>query len=260
MPIKLPSRRPGSRTFSISELNLHWTGILLLCLGTLGTAVIQRGMLHLDGAASPEEMEQILASGVNAHWAVQAMLLSLASLLALPLYARLLMEAVGQAEDRRRLLLELAGCALVSEIPYDWAMSGKWIDMGVQNPAWGLLLGGIMLLFIQRRKTSSRGADAAAQAAAVFAAAAWAVLLRVRLGLLLVLLCALFYFAYSAKKEWIAMAGGAALTLFYFPAPLGLLLAHWYDNKDRARCWVFCTIYTAQLVVFGILAAVLTWR
>ena len=36
------------------------------------------------------------------------------------------------------------------------------------------------------------------------------------------------------------MAGGAVLTLFYFPAPLGLLLVHWYDSRSRARCWVFC--------------------
>ena len=50
---------------------------------------------------------------------------------------------------------------------------------------------------------------------------------------------------------------GAALTLFYFPAPLGLLLVHWYDNKSRARIWVFCMLYTAQLIVFGILGGIL---
>ena len=95
------------------------------------------------------------------------------------------------------------------------------------------------------------------QGLVVFGAAAWALLLRVRMGVPLVLLCALFFFAYRAKREWIAMAGGAVLTLFYFPAPLGLLLVHWYDNKSRARTWVFCMLYTAQLIVFGILGGIL---
>ena len=94
MPIRLSSIRPENRMIKISELNLHWIGILLLCLSTLSTAVIQRGMLRLD-SASPAEMEQIMASGATAQWAVQAMLLSLSATLALPLYAKLLVEAVN---------------------------------------------------------------------------------------------------------------------------------------------------------------------
>lgn len=259
MPIRLPSIRREDRMFKISELNLHWIGILLLCLSSVSTAMIQRGILGIDGSVSTEEMEQILASGAG-QWAGQAVVFSMAASLALPLYARLLVEAAGQAEDQKKLLLTLGGCALVSEVPYDWAMTGKLVDAGVQNPAWGLLLGGIMLLFFQRQKSSSRGTDMASKAAAVFAAAAWALLLRVRMGIPLVLLCALFFFAYRAKKAWIAMVGGAALTAFYFPAPLGLLLAYCYDNKSRARCWVFCVLYTVQLAVFGILGTIMTSR
>ena len=259
MPIRLPSIRREDRMFKISELNLHWIGILLLCLSSVGTAMIQRGILGIDGSVSTEEMEKILASGA-AQWAGQAVVFSMAASLALPLYARLLVEAVGQAEDQKKLLLTLGGCALVSEVPYDWAMTGKLVDAGVQNPAWGLLLGGIMLLFFQRQKSSSRGTDMASKAAAVFAAAAWALLLRVRMGIPLVLLCALFFFAYRAKKAWIAMVGGAALTAFYFPAPLGLLLAYCYDNKSRARCRVFCVLYTVQLLAFGILGTIMAAR
>lgn len=260
MPIRLPSIRPEGRMFRISELNLHWIGILLLCLSSVSTAMIQRGILHMDSAASPEEIEQLLSSGAAAQWAVQGVLLSMIASLALPLYAKLLLEAVMQAEDRKKLLLTLGGCALVSEVPYDWAMTGKLVNAGAQNPAWGLLLGGIMLLFFQRQQPASRGADIAAKAVAVFAAAAWVLLLRVRMGVPLVLLCALFYFAGKAKKEWLAMAGGAVLTLFYFPAPLGLLLVHCYDNKARARCWVFCLLYTVQLAVFGILGTIMASR
>lgn len=256
MSIKPPFNRLKDRTLKISELNLQWIGILLLCLSTLSTSVIRRGMLGLDGALSTEEMERLLSSGA-APWAAQAIIFSLAASLALPLYARLLVEAAAHEEDRRKLLLELGCCALASEIPYDWAMSGKLVDAGVQNPAWGLLLAGIMLLFFQQRKSSSPGADLASKTIAVLAAAAWVVLLRVRMGLPLVLLCALFYLAREMKKEWVALAGGTALTLFYFPAPLGLLLACLYDGSVRARRWIFCTLYTAQLAVFGALSAFL---
>lgn len=260
MPIRLPSIRREDRMFKISELNLHWIGILLLCLSSVGTAMIQRGILRLDGGASLEEIRQLMDSGAAAQWVVQAALFSMIASLALPLYARLLLEAVSQAEDQKKLLLTLGGCALVSEVPYDWAMTGKLVDASVQNPAWGLLLAGIMLMIFQRQKPASRGAGVASQGLVIFAAAAWVLLLRVRMGVPLVLLCALFFFAYRAKKEWIAMVGGVVLTLLQFPAPLGLLLAHWYDNRSRARCWVFCLLYTVQLVVFGAMGAIMVGR
>lgn len=143
MPRKLPAGRPERTAFTISELNLHWIGILLLCLNSLGTAMIRRGILHLDAGMSLEEASQVLdwSSGA-AEWAVQAAMLSMAASLAIPLYAKLLMEAVGQTENRRELLLTLGGCALISEVPYDWTMTGELVDAGMQNPAWGLLLGG----------------------------------------------------------------------------------------------------------------------
>ena len=125
---------------------------------------------------------------------------------------------------------------------------------------WGLLLGGIMLMILQRQKPASKPMGIMSQGLVVFGAAAWALLLRVRMGVPLVLLCALFFFAYRAKREWIAMAGGAVLTLFYFPAPLGLLLVHWYDSRSRARCWVFCALYIAQLVAFGAMGAIMAGR
>ena len=143
MPRKLPAGRPERTAFTISELNLHWIGILLLCLNSLGTAMIRRGILHLDAGMSLEEASQVLdwSSGA-AEWAVQATMLSMAASLAIPLYAKLLMEAVRQTENRRELLLTLGGCALISEVPYDWTMTGELVDAGMQNPAWGLLLGG----------------------------------------------------------------------------------------------------------------------
>lgn len=261
MPRKLPAGRPERTAFTISELNLHWIGILLLCLNSLGTAMIRRGILHLDAGMSLEEASQVLdwSSGA-AEWAVQAAMLSMAASLAIPLYAKLLMEAVGQTENRRELLLTLGGCALISEVPYDWTMTGELVDAGMQNPAWGLLLGGIILMILQRQKPASKPMGIMSQGLVVFGAAAWALLLRVRMGVPLVLLCALFFFAYRAKREWIAMAGGAVLTLFYFPAPLGLLLVHWYDSRSRARCWVFCALYIAQLVAFGAMGAIMAGR
>ena len=225
MPIRLSSIRPENRTIKISELNLHWIGILLLCLSTLSTAVIQRGMPRLDGA-SPAEMEQIMASGATAQWAVQAMLLTMTATLALPLYAKLLVEAVDQTEDKRRLLLELGGCALASEVPYDWAMSGKLWNGGVQNPAWGLLIGGVMLLFFQRKEGGSQKRDIAAQAVAVAAAAAWTILLRVHLGALLVLLCALLGLTASF------------LSLYRTSAAVPLIPLDWAaDQRDQFLLW-----------------------
>lgn len=258
MPRRLPVYRPGVRMIHISEPALYWVGFVLVCLSAFSGAVIQRGILRLGVDASLEDLRLAMQPGGGAMgWVTGAVMCSLASTLALPLFARLVVEAAKRTEDQRELRLLLGACAVISEVPYDWALNGKWWDPAVQNPVWGLLVSEIMIAIFQRWTLRSRGADIAFKAVVTLAAVLWALLLQVHLGPIMVLLSALFYFAYRAKKEWVAMAGGALLTLIQFPAPLGLALVHWYDGEKKAPYGLFCILYPLQLVVFGALGALI---
>lgn len=253
MERRLPTYRPGGKIFTISGAGLKWVGLLLACLSSFSIAMLQRGMLRLGNGASLEELAQAMKPGGDAMgWASGAVLCSLAATLAIPIYAKLLCEGWLHTSSKKQYLMRLAGCALLSEPFYDFAMNGQWMDRSVQNPVWALLLAAVMLEILHRWAFQGKAARLAFRALVVLAAAAWTLLLRVYMGPMLVFLCALFYFA--GKKGWIAMLGGTLLTLFQFPAPLGLLFVHWYDgSKGDAPRRLFYALYPAQLLFFGVL-------
>lgn len=253
---RLPAYRPGVRMLSLSGRTLHWAGFLLMCLGSFSAAILQRGILRLGSDTSLEALGEAMKPGGEAMgWATGAVLCSLTASLAIPIYAKLLWESWRQCGDKKRFFLILTACALASEIPYDLTMSGALSEWSTQNPVWALLLSAIMLEIFAHWHFSNKVTDIAFKALVILAALAWALLLRVYLGAIWILLIALMYFA--GKREWLVLLGGTVITILQFPAPLGLMLAHWYDEKkESGSAAVFCILYPAQLLVFGLLHTV----
>ena len=251
-----PWMRPGGRFITLSGAALKWTGLLLTCLSSLGVAVFQRGLLRMDEYATLEDLSAAMADPANGlmSLASAAVSCSLIAAMAIPLYAKLVFEGWKQAEDRNRFFLRLFLCALASEIPYDFAMNGKLLEFGVQNPAWGLLLCAVMLEVLRMRKPKSRAASALLQILVVAGALAWALLLRVYLGTTLVLLVAMFYFLEGNKN--LTILGGILFTLPQFPAPLGMMFVHWYEPGEKKPLKypaLFHALYPLQLLVFGLI-------
>lgn len=258
MAMRLRDRRPrmglGGNFITVSGTAMKWTGLALTCLSSLGVAVFQRGLLKMDAYATLEDLAQALAdpgSGAMGQ-ASGAVLCSLLSAIAIPLYAKLVYERWKHGGDKRQFFLRLGLCALAAEIPYDFAMNGKLLDLSVQNPAWGLLLCAAMLEVLSLPKSRGKTGAALLRALIVAGALAWAVLLRVYVGVTLVLLAALFYFLEGHRG--LSALCGVLLTAPQFPAPFGMLPVHWYepDEKEDGRYpALFYILYPAQLLVFG---------
>ncbi len=257
MARRLPDYRPGVKRVSLSGEAMQWIGFVLVCLSSFSIAILQRCVLKLDSEGSLEAVSEAMKPGGTAMgWATGAVLCSLAATLAVPVFAKLVYEGWRRAENKKAMLLRLAACAAVSEIPYDFAMNGKLLDGSAQNPVWGLLLAVIVLEITRQWRMKSRMVDGAFRAVVVIAGVAWALLLRVYLGPVLVLLPVLFCFA--ARWKWATMLGGVLLTLLQFPAPLGMVFVHWYEEKEKpASDKLPYILYPAQLLVFGILARLL---
>ena len=249
---RLPAYRPGVRLIRLSGWGLKWVGLALACLSSFSAAVLQRGVLKLDGEGAMEALQEAMRPGGDAMgWATGAVLCALAATLAIPIWAKVVYEGAKQAQRPSRYLGALALCALASEVPYDFAMSGRLWDPAVQNPVWGLLLAAIMLVIFRFRRGKTPTQNTAFQAVVTLAAVLWCLLLRVYMGSLLVLLCALFHFA--GRRRTLAAVGGVLLTLFQFPAPLGLLPVRWYDRElEEGPGWLFALLYPVQLAAFGL--------
>lgn len=251
--------QPGGRAVTMSSAALKWTGLLLTCLSSLGVAVLQRGLLRVD-TATQEELAAAVAdpSSGAASLVSAAVTCSLIAAMAIPLYAKLVYEGWKRMENRTPLFLRMALCALVSEIPYDLAMSGRALDFDVQNPVWGLLVCAAMLEVLRIPKPRSRIVSALLQVLVVAGALAWTLLLHVYMGPALALLAALFYFLEGNRT--LSTLGGAALTIAQFPAPLGMLFVYWYEPdevKDARYPYLFYLLYPAQLLAFYLLGLLL---
>jgi len=253
MAIRLRDRQPGGRPFAISTAAMKWIGFLLTCLSTVGVAILQRGLLKVD-TTSMEDLSAAMADPASGAVSLVsgAVTCSLLSVMALPLYAKLIYEGWKRMENKNRFFLRLALCALASEVPFDLAMYGTPLAFEVQNPVWGLLLCAAMLEVLRVPRPRSRIASAVLQVITVAAALAWVVLLRVYVGPILVLLTALFYFLEGNKT--ISTLGGVALTMTQFPAPFGMLFVYFHEpdeGKDGKYPDLFYILYPAQLLVFG---------
>ena len=239
----LSAYRPGVRMVRLSLRTLQWIGLILVSLRSFRIAVLQRGILKLDNDG---------AMG----WVTGAVLCSLLATLSIPLFAKVAYESWKRTKGSKRYFTGLVLCALISEIPYDFAMSGKLVDWSAQNPVCGLLLAVIALELLRPWRPRSVAGNILFKVLVTFAALAWALLLRVHMGPLLVLLTSLFCFA--EKRKIVSLLGGVLLTLLQFPAPIGMVFVNWYDaNKDGNSSKLFCLLYPVQLAIFGLLGMLL---
>lgn len=255
-----PWLQPGGRFITMSSAAMKWTGLLLTCLSSLGVAVFQRGLLKMDHYATLDDLAEALADPASGAMSAASMAVtcSLIASMALPLYAKLIYEGWSRTENRNAFFTRLALCALVSELPYDLAMNGRFLEFDVQNPVWGLLLCAAMLEVLRLPKPHSRVASALIQIAIMAGALAWALLLRIYLGTSLVLLVALFHFLEGNRT--LSTLGGVLFTLPQFPAPFGMLFVHWYEPdeaKDARFPRLFYLLYPAQLLAFGLIGLIL---
>lgn len=71
-----------------------------------------------------------------------------------PIICFLLVEGFIHTHSRKKYMINLLVFAVISEIPYDLAFGHKLVDISEQNVMWTLLLGVIMMYFVERLEYS----------------------------------------------------------------------------------------------------------
>lgn len=234
---------------------LKWIGFVCVCFGTFGSAVVQRAIMHVDTMTVEAMYEQIMPGGQMRHWATVAALSMLVCVMTLPIYARLFYEGWTHTANQGKYLLRLIGIALVSEIPYDLAITGTFWDITVQNPIWAFVIAAIMLTIF--RQFEGRGAvSVAMKFVGLIAAVVWTIVLQSYMGLVSVLLVACFELL--KNKKGICNLLAVIICCAQYSAPFGMIFAANYDgSKPKTPSKVFYILYPAQLLLFGAIAAML---
>lgn len=233
------SERIVRRSAGLSAGGLRAWGLILLTLGIGGRSIIQNSILHMNTIGNAELFEALQSNSALMGYATVALVLQAMETCAAPIFAMLLVEGVLHTADLKKYLLRVLGCALLSEIPYNMAYSGKYLDLAGRNPVFALVLGIVMLYFF--RRYAGKDLKNIGIKFMVFAAAfVWSRMLNIADGQCIVILVAVLWF-FREKKTMRSLFGFSASMLcsmfnvYYVASTMSFILIHIYNEEKGER-------------------------
>lgn len=116
------------RVPSITADGLKKFACVIVLLQTFGATVIEKGLINIDQYTKAGLSEALAEDSQLMIYAGLGSVLQLLGGLAVPFFAYLLVEGFYHTSSYKKYLSAIAFFAFLSEIPYDFAYSGKLID------------------------------------------------------------------------------------------------------------------------------------
>lgn len=113
--------------WKLTGTQLKWLAIAMMAVDHVG-AVVVYGLAFRRGVAYP--------GWEHVYWAMRTI-----GRLAFPIFCFLLSEGFCHTRSRKNYLLRLLAFAVVSEVPFDYALSGTIVDVDSQNVFFTLAIG-----------------------------------------------------------------------------------------------------------------------
>lgn len=237
----------------ISVNTLKIIGAALTALYFFSASVVQGGMLQVS-SRTPEELDALLAADGQAMlWAGVGSVASVIGVIGIPIFAYLLVQGAEHTASFQRYILSVLVFAIVSEVPYDLAMSGQLWDWSEQNSLWTVLIA-LVMLWLMKRFEGTGMVPLLLHLMFTAAGCAWAILLRCKFGGGFVLMTAVLYLLRSHKG--VSFGLGALIGLIYAAAPLGFvpvaMCSGQRRNMGRWGKYAYYVFYPVMLTLFAL--------
>lgn len=243
-------------THNVSGKTLKtFAAVTLLCYH-VSLSVFQNGLIHVSSYTTAELNELIGSSAEMLFLTSASSVLQLVGALGIPVAAFLLVEGFLHTSSLKRYFLTLLGFAVVSEVPYDLAMSSTLLDWSNQNLLFTLALCLVMLFGLKVFDREKQPLCRVMQALIVIAGLFWGSLLNGlsgfsslngKLSMILVLLTAGYYLlrAHSMGRIFFGMV----VSLPFYTAPIsGFLLYQYSGERGQYNKYFFYALYPAALL------------
>lgn len=242
----------------ISAQGLRVWGLLFIVLGTAGQSIIQNALLGVN-SGDTDALLQSLDSTDNFAIAAVALVLQFVMACAVPIFSFLLVEGFRHTSSLKKYFLRVAGVALLSELPYNLAMSGNVLDLNSRNPVFGLILG-LVMLYIFRYYAGKSFRNIVIKAVVILVAVLWVDMLRIQDGAAVVVMVAVLW-ALRKKRSWQVLGGCVAMflctafSILYIASPITFLMVHFYNGEPgEGNRVVNYLAYPALLLAIGLVA------
>lgn len=241
----------------LTRSGLRKWGMLFVALGVFGRSILQNRFLGVAGLNNDQLLNVISAGPEVMFFATIAIVLQFLETCAAPIYGLLLAEGYAEAADPLKYIGRVLGIAVISEIPYNLAMSSSFFDIGSRNPVFGLVMS-LVLIYLYGRYPEKKISHILIKALVTLAAIIWCKMLSIDSGECLVIITAVFW-AVRGKPMIRTLAGGAAViscglfSIYYMGSPMGMLVIHFYNGeKGEENRWLNDLFYPALLILMGI--------
>lgn len=227
---------------------LKWIAILTMLIDHTAVALIQNGIFLSESIVLTQEQWNMW---YRLYWVMRYI-----GRLGFPLFCFLLVEGFCYTHNVKKYMLRLGIFALISEIPFDFALFRSVFYMRYQNVYFTLLIGVITLCGIRyfgRTDFKNR----ILRTLCLFGGLAAAYVLRTDYDMYGVLLIVVLYL-FREKEIWRDLAAGMVLLLNSLVEITGLLAfvpMHFYNGqRGRQMKYFFYIFYPAHLLVLGLIA------
>lgn len=169
---------------------------------------------------------------------------------AFPIFCFFIVEGFLHTRNVKKYAVRLGVFALISELPFDLALYGRFFYWRHQNVYFTLLLGLLLIWYLRDRSRYKEDG-----LIAVIAACCAAEILHVDYGSFGVALIGIYYML--RKMPVFQATAGAVLSAWEMPAPIGSLMLLLYNGeRGRQPKWFFYWFYPVHLFLYY---AIGTW-
>lgn len=247
-------------TRGVSAAALRTWGYLFLLLGIIARAVIQNGLLNLQGVTSGQLLEALQESGEMMALATVSLVMQALEACAVPIFAFLLVEGFCHTSNFGKYLGRVTLVALLSEIPYNLAMGGGLFVTSSRNPVFALVLG-LILLWFYRYYGENSAKNIFIKVVVALAAILWCGMLSIEHGAFTILLIVAAWFTRGKPMRTLVCAVTAALgvvfSMLYLAAPVSALTIHFYNDEKGESNRIFALLCYPVMLLAAYFAAIL---
>lgn len=247
------------RTLTIPVCSANFMKILgtaLLTMYFFAQSVVQNGVLDAPHK-TVQELNELSAANKDVFLFLgMASVMMLAGSVAIPIFSYLLVVGLEKTSSVKRYILTVLITAVLTEIPYDWAVSGKLFNWSEQNFLWTILISLIMITLM--RTFSGKSLTAVIiNIMLIGGGCIWALFFKSKFGAAFVLMTAVLFLLREHKGAGIFV--GVVISMIYISAPLGFIPVALYsgerkntENKlSKYGYYIFCPVIALCFAVMA---------
>lgn len=244
-----------SRPSGLNRNGLRTWGMLFLVAGIISRAILQNELLGMLKGGNAGLLALLQSQEGGMIVATVALVLQVVETMAVPVFGFLLVEGFQHTSDYKKYVIRVATMAVVSEIPFNLAMTQQLLDFRTRNPGFAILLCLVVLYLYQRFAGQKLLCVVIGLMATV-----WGGMLGIEHGIPMVLIVSVLWI-FRNKKMFRGFAGSAVAvvctggSMYYLGAPMGFLVTHFYNGEPgEGNKLVNYLFYPVVLLVVALIA------